>query len=327
MTTDKKERVDIFHWANQADAHKQEYEIDLFMFTKGYTVYATRYSKEVTSPIRALFLYGIVNSVQTGAATGMKIRDLHTDSDDENVVDFTDIERVENAQAIVEQIAYGEESLDVFSAEDHDMRRIKGLVVRFKLKGQEPFYIFKLLPKSKMIYQGTAWDLAKDTFRPMKAAATIQMTYDEQVLVVGEQIFVFSLSKFTKLFGYDAKKIALLDAKIAEIEKQFKLSYPDGVDMHLLARDNKQLTEKLLRANPESITQDQVIEQADEFGLALMTDDAEGRIIIMDKRDATMFANLLNDDYVDSNMTGIHYLAVKKKEVQATEDAQMGMRI
>ena len=32
------EPTDIFLWANQADAHKDELEIDLFLFTKGYTV-------------------------------------------------------------------------------------------------------------------------------------------------------------------------------------------------------------------------------------------------------------------------------------------------
>ena len=39
------EPTDIFLWANQADAHKDELEIDLFLFTKGYTVYATNYAK------------------------------------------------------------------------------------------------------------------------------------------------------------------------------------------------------------------------------------------------------------------------------------------
>ena len=35
------EPTDIFLWANQADAHKEALEVDLFLFTKGYTVYAT----------------------------------------------------------------------------------------------------------------------------------------------------------------------------------------------------------------------------------------------------------------------------------------------
>jgi len=47
-TTEKQpEPTDIFLWANQADAHKDALEVDLFLFTKGYTVYATNYAKEL----------------------------------------------------------------------------------------------------------------------------------------------------------------------------------------------------------------------------------------------------------------------------------------
>ena len=45
------EPTDIFLWANQADAHKDELEIDLFLFTKGYTVYATNYAKELKAQL------------------------------------------------------------------------------------------------------------------------------------------------------------------------------------------------------------------------------------------------------------------------------------
>lgn len=37
--TTQAQQTDIFLWANQADAHKDQLEIDLYMFTKGYTVY------------------------------------------------------------------------------------------------------------------------------------------------------------------------------------------------------------------------------------------------------------------------------------------------
>ena len=39
------EPTDIFLWANQADRDKDQLDIDLFLFTKGYTVYATNYAK------------------------------------------------------------------------------------------------------------------------------------------------------------------------------------------------------------------------------------------------------------------------------------------
>ena len=60
-TTDQPENqpepTDIFLWANQADAHKDALEIALFMFTKGYTVYATNNAKELKAQLKVLFLY------------------------------------------------------------------------------------------------------------------------------------------------------------------------------------------------------------------------------------------------------------------------------
>jgi len=64
------------------------------------------------------------------------------------------------------------------------------------------------------------------------------------------------------------------------------------------------------------VAQDRVVEQADEMGLELMTDDATGEIIIMDAKDAAKFVNLLNDDYMTSDMTGIKYELKGKKELR-----------
>ena len=47
-----------------------------------------------------------------------------------------------------------------------------------------------------------------------------------------------------------------------------------------------------------------------------MTDEATGEIIIMDAKDAAKFVNLLNDDYMTSDMTGIKYELKGKKELR-----------
>lgn len=317
------ESQDIFFWANQADAQKNEMAVSLYVFTKNFTVYSLNHSKELEPYVRATFLYDLINAVQLGAGTGLKIRDIHdNDGQTENVIDFVSIESVPNAQSVIEQIAYSEEQLEAFNPDEHDFKRVSGIVLGCTIKGEKPFFIVKQLQQSQILQGGVSWALNKGKLAQNPLDAVIKVATDNQVLVIGEQIFAFNVSKFTRLFGYDAKRKAVLDGKLEEISKQFKLSFPDGVDMQALVNHNSQLAEKLLRSEPLSITQEQVIEQADKFQLALMTDDA-GAIIIMDGRDATMFANLLNDDYVESDMTDKHYLAVKKKEVFDTEDKQM----
>lgn len=318
-TENKPEQTDIFLWANQADRDKDQLEIDLFLFTKGYTVYATNYAKELRAQLKVLFLHDMISTVQTGAATGMLVRDFEAAAAEENVLERTNLERVEHAQEVIEQIMYGEESLEVFNEGDHEFKKVKGIIARFTKPGDEkskPFFVAKLLPQSQVLKGATAWMYLSGSFQPFSADAGLRITPDNQVLVVNEDVFAFSETKFIRMFGYDAKKFAIAEEKIAEIEKHFKLKFPEGLTFDALVRETKPLVTKLQKVEVGMITQDQVIEHADEMGLELLTDDAEGSIILMDAKEATKFVNLLNDDYVSSAMTGIRYEIKSKKELR-----------
>lgn len=315
------EQTDVFLWANQADRHKDQLEIDLFLFTKGYTVYATNYAKELKAQLKVLFLYDMISDVQTGAATGLTVRDFEAAAAEDNVLERTSLDKVEHAQEVIEQIAYGEEGLEVFREGDHEFKKVKGIVARFSRAGAESFYVVKLLPQSQVLKGATAWMYNGDSFQPFSADAGLRITPDNQVLIAGNDIFAFSETKFIRLFGYDAKKFAVAEEKIAEIEKHFKLKFPEGMTFDALVRDTPSLVTKLQKVDPTSVTQDQVVEQADEMGLELMTDDALGAIIIMDAKDAAKFVNLLNDDYVTSDMTGIKYELKGKKELRVDSTA------
>lgn len=318
------EPTDIFLWANQADAHKEALEVDLFLFTKGYTVYATNYAKELKAQLKVLFLYDMISQVQTGAATGMHVRDFEAAAAEENVLERTTLDKVDHAQEVIEQIRYGEESLEVFREGDHEFKKVKGIVARFSRPGAEPFFVAKILPQSQVLKGATAWMYNGDSFQPFSADAGLRITPDNQVLIAGNDIFAFSESKFIRLFGYDAKQFAVAEEKIAEIEQSFKLKFPEGMTFDALVRDTKSLVGKLQKVNVGLVTQDKVIEQADEMGLELMTDENTGEIIIMDAKDAAKFVNLLNDDYVTSGMTGIRYELKGKKELKDATPGDMG---
>ena len=51
--------------------------------------------------------------------------------------------------------------------------------------------------------------------------------------------------------------------------------------------------------------------------------DGNGAIIIMDEKDLTKFVNLLNDDYMESPMTGLRYEIIKKRELKPPNDDVM----
>jgi hypothetical protein len=49
-------------------------------------------------------------------------------------------------------------------------------------------------------------------------------------------------------------------------------------------------------------------------------EDENGAIIIMDNKDLVKFINLLNDDYMESGMTGLRYEIKGKKLLKVTEE-------
>lgn len=324
------ERKDVFYWANQTVAVIEDLDAQLFMVSKNNVVYSVKHSKDLERQLRPLFIDDMLEAVFSGAETGMAVREIHTTNGEENVLDFVELESVPVAAEIIKWIEEHGADIDAFSHEDHDINRMKAVFAKFtpKVAGDSgstgPFYIFKQLVPSNVIAGSRSWALEKSGFKPNSMEAVIQLKPDNQVLILDGQIFAFNVSKFSKIFAYDAKQEVKVNGKIAEIEKHFKLSFPEGVTLKSLADANPQLAAKLLRSDPANVDVKTMIETADEFGLALMQDDA-GAIIIMDKRDANMFANLLNDDYVNSGQTGIHYLAEKKKEVSAAEDAQVNI--
>lgn len=72
-------------------------------------------------------------------------------------------------------------------------------------------------------------------------------------------------------------------------------------------------------------TQDKLLEQSDTMELELMTDDATGEIILMDAKDAGKFIDLLSDDYLTSEMTGIHYIVKGKRPLRDDGDSKDGL--
>ena len=137
MAPKTSEAPDIFLWANQADAHKDELEVDLFLFTKGFTAYSTSYSKALKAQLKVLFLYDMISQVQTGAATGMAIKSFEQSEGEDNTLEYASLEQVSHAQEVIEQIAYGEESLEVFRESDHELKKLRGIVARFSGNGIE----------------------------------------------------------------------------------------------------------------------------------------------------------------------------------------------
>jgi len=314
MEPEPRESTDIFLWANNIDAVKKELDVELFLFNKNFTPYSTHFATELNAQIKPLFLYDLVNFVTMGAGTGLSVRDFELSDGEENTLLRTDLEKVGRAETLLHLIEKERHDIVEFSQEEHEFKRIKGIIARFTHKDdpKKAFYAIKAVSQGQVLNGATSWEFRDGKFGAFQADVGLKMPADNQVLIIEKDIFVFDQGKFEKLFNYDYKKQALADQKVEEIAKHFKLSFPDGLDLQSLVRERKKIVNKLQKMDIGAVTQEQAIEYADTMQLDLMTDDA-GAIIIMDGNDLDTFVNLINEDYITSEITGKRYEIKSKK--------------
>lgn len=315
------EKTDIFLWANNIDAIKDELNIELFLFNKNHTVYSAHFSQELNNQMKPLFLLELLNYINMGPTEGLVVRDFEAAESEENVLQRTDLENVEKANYLIDFIVNRQDEVVPFSDEDHEFRRVRGVVAKFThLTLPHPFYVVKSIAQTQVMKGVTAWMYTNGSFQPFSADAGIKIGPDNHVLINGNDIFVFNQGKFERLFGYDIKKAMIADQKVKQIEANFKLSFPEGLSLQNMVREKKAVVNKLQKLDPTLVKQEQILEHAEEMGIELMEDDA-GAIIIMDTSDLTKFVNLLNDDYVTSDLTGIKYEVKGKKRLDGDEEA------
>lgn len=314
------EQTDIFLWANQTDAVKNDLDIDLFLFNKNYTPFFMPVGSTVENQLRPLFLFDYINFVNLGAGTGLGIRQFEESEAEENILLRTDLDKVGRAETLLHLIEHERSDIVEFSETEHEFKRMKGIIARWTDKSDKSkiFYTIKLIAHGQVLKSALAWEFADGRFGVFRGEVGFKVPDDNQVLIIGQDIFAFNPSKFERLFGYDYKKQAIAEQKVAEIEKEYKLSFPEGMDLNMLVKERKKTIGKLQKLEVGAIKQDQVMEYADEMKLDLMSDD-DGSIIIMDGRDLDTFVNLINEDYVESLRTGRRYEIRSKKLLDEPE--------
>lgn len=314
MEEKEREVTDIFLWANQTDGRKNELDIELFLFNKNYTPYFMPVSSGVEAQLRPLFLFDYVSQVNLGAGVGLTVRNYEESEAEENVLLRTDLAKVGRAETLIHSIENSRDEIVEFSEAEHEFKRMKGIVARFtdKTDSKKVFYTVKLVAQGQTLKSALAWEFVDGKFGSFRGEVGFKVPDDNQVLIVGQDIFAFSPSKFERMFGYDFKKQVIADKKLDEIAKTYKLSFPEGLDLNSLAMERKKTINKLQKLEVGEVKQEQVIDYADEMQLELMSDDS-GAIIIMDGTDLDTFVNLINEDYIESKITGKRYEIKSKK--------------
>ena len=312
--------TDIFAWANNLVQYKDELTIELFFFNKNYTLYKTKVAKELKKQLEPLFIDEILEYVLEGIEKGLVVRNFEDAEAEELVLQRTLGSNVFKMQDVLNWLHTQEHEIELFSDEEHDFKRMKGILARVSHeKLDKPFYIFKQLPASNVMQGKAGWMLRSGGFVPFDADAALRISSDPQLLLLDQDLYVFKEAKLRQLFGYDAKEASIAKQKVAEIEANFSLSFDEGLNIQAMLQDKKSLIKKIQKIDPTVMNQDDLMGHAADMGIDLMEDDS-GAIIIMDDKDLKNFVNILNDDIIESPITGQRYEIIKKRPLKIKED-------
>ncbi len=251
---------------------------------------------------------------------GLNVRNFEDGEAEDKVLQRTRLSNVETAKATLNWLKTQEHEIEVFVEEEHDFKRIKGAIARCthpELK--EPFYIIKHLSATMMTKGKQAWLMRGGKFVPFDADGSLRIPADNHLLVLDHDIYVFSQAKLAQLFGYDVKKYRVALDKVKLITENFKFSFADEQSWESLMQGKKAIVNKLQKLDPTGIKQDELLKHAEDLDIELMTDD-NGAIIIMDDKDLTKFVNLLNEDYMESPLTGRKYEITGKKPLKPSQE-------
>ncbi len=315
--------TDVFAWANNLVQYKDELNVELFLFNKNYVMYRTNRGGELKKQMEPIFIDEMLEYVLNGADTGLIVRGFEEAEAEEHVLQRTRVKNVDKLVEVLNWLKTQEHEIELFNEEEHDIKRVKGVLARIGHPNlKKPFYIVKALPQSQVMKGKTGWMIRNNKFVAFDADAALRIPSDNQLLVLDQDLYVFNQGKLKTLFGYDAKEASIAEKKVREIEEHFKLSFAEGLSLQSLVKGKRATIKKLQKVEPSQIKQDDLLSHAEELGVELMTDEA-GAIIIMDDRDVTRFVNLLNDDYVESPLTGLRYEIKSKKLLKPADEDEL----
>jgi hypothetical protein len=290
------------------------------LFSKNYVVYRAQLGKDLHTTLETLLIDNLLETVLDGVDKGLIVREFEDAEEEKNIVQRTHLSRVDNARMVLNWLKTQEHEIEPFVEEEHDFKRIKGLVVRCSHKElPQPFYIIKALPQNMIMKGNAGWILRNGKFVKFDAEGALRIPADNQLLILDQDMYVFNQAKLASLFGYDAKKYSIAEQKIKMVAEHFKLSMGTDQTIEEMVKSKKSLVNKLQKLDPTVVTQEKLMAQAEALDLPLMTDSA-GAIIIMDSKDLSTFVNLLNEDYVESPLTGQRYEITTKKLMKPIEE-------
>jgi hypothetical protein len=310
---------DVFAWANNLMADREEYAIQLFFINKNYVVYSLNTDKSLEDRVRRLFLDGVMEDTFDTAERANEVRRYEETLKGDGNIAWLPLDKVSRAKDVLTWIEDHAVDIERFNSDEYDIKRQKGILAKFTKPGAKTFYSFKVFAGNQAVQAKRDFVMRGDKATSMLDDVAFKIDDSSQVIIMENDVFVFSQGKFETLFDTKPHMTAVANRNGAVIDERFNLSMPLVVhEVAILAQSNKAAMKKLAEVDPYAMDQEQVLEAIDEYGIPLMLDDL-GKIILMDSTDVVRLLDVLSDNYLHG-ING-NYLAKSKKPFEGDENA------
>src|SRR5688572_11957007 len=202
---DDYQESDVYAWANNLFEYKEDLTIELFWINKNNVVYRTKTDQSLANQMQPLFVDNTLELVLDAAENGVPVRDFTDGEGEQGVIYRVQWKRVEKLREVMHWIRTQESEIELFAEEEHDLKRLKGALVRMSHpKMPKPFYIIKAISGGQMLKGQGTWMVNGKVFKAFEAAA-LKIPHEAHMLVLDQDLYVFNASKLDRLFSYDGK--------------------------------------------------------------------------------------------------------------------------
>lgn len=318
--TNKTDLPDVFLWANKTDGRKDKLDVELFAVTKSSEVFRVNHNAAINHQFFALFLYGLINTVQTSGITGAKVVDYAKSEGHHNALPSIRVNEVPAAETVIEYLDYTQD-IGVLDLNHIEAKKMLAVCAKFTdRETSDSFYIFKhIRPASILVGNTISYTISDGYMEELKSGCALKIDPSDQVLVLNDAMFVFNKSKFESMFQYDPVSIAEARKNGKMLDERLSIATPTiGQGIEFICKDSRSLTKRLAKLNPVNMTRDIVEEIISEYDVNLMTDNANNNLIVMDASDAKNLLDIVEDNFVRGT-AGTAYIAKNKKELDPVE--------
>lgn len=314
---------DIFNFVNLIGGENlqtKDMAVQLVVMNKDFDLFRATTKNDMTNGLIESFLGPISKLLVNGPDRGLQVLDYDPVTKPEHEVIWTlPAEEVPAFQVVQQQLEQPFDELPVYEDESGDLDGVTTLALQIQTPHGDivifqrimPNYILKKSRKLSVIFDGAS-------FGKLDEPAAFQISKNNHAFYFNGKIYVLDQPAFEYIFDYQDKKADIAEEKLTQIETSClgSILLEEGKTLSALLAGDKTAINKLQKLDENSTLNTATLPKIKlEWDRDIKIDPSTGKMIIETKGDVKELINILNDDYLLSNVTAGRYAVHSKRKI------------